>query len=79
MEIRVSNGLRDRGNACINGDLVVHLVPIPAGKKAVGKFLIYRIADDENWFWAFTPFKLKAMEIAYRIKGHAVEIKSIEF
>lgn len=48
-------------------------------KKAVGNFLIYRIADDENWFWAFTPFKLKAMEVAYRIKGHAVEIKSIEF
>lgn len=28
----MSNGLKDRGNACINGDLVVHLVPIPAGK-----------------------------------------------
>ena len=76
---RMSNSLRDRGNACINGDLVVHLVPIPAGKKSVGKFLIYRIADDENWFWSFTPSKLKAMEVAYRIKGHAVEIKSIEF
>lgn len=75
----MSNGLRDRGNACINGDLVVHLVPIPAGKKAVGKFLIYRIANDENWFWVFTPPKLKAIEVAYRIKGHAVEIKSIEF
>ena len=75
----MSNGLRDRGNACVNGDLVVHLVPIPAGKKAVGKFLIYRIADDENWFWAFTPFKPKAMEVAYRIISHAVEIKFIEF
>jgi hypothetical protein len=28
----MSNRLRDRANACINGDLIVHLVPIPAGK-----------------------------------------------
>lgn len=65
-------------NACINGDLVVHLVPIIEGKQSVGRFLIYRIVDSENWFWSFMPSKLKAMQLAHAVGGHAVEVKSIE-
>lgn len=68
-----------KGNACVNGNLVIHWVPVIEGKLSVGKYIIYRVVDDQNWFWSFMPTKLKAMQLAHDVGGHAVEVKSIEF
>lgn len=61
----------------VNGSLVVFGFPkdIP---NPVGKFLVYRVVDDQAWYWWVTETKLKALANAYGICGHVEQIETFE-
>ena len=61
----------------INGNLVVFGFPMEISNP-VGKFLVYRVVDDQAWYWWVTETKLKALASAQGICGHIEQIRTFE-
>ena len=64
-------------NVLINNDLVVHYFPIDV-VECIGKYLVYKVADDEAMFWNLLDTKIEAVNCASNICGYAVQIQTLE-
>lgn len=62
----------------VNGDLVVHCFPKQVSNP-VGLFLVYRIVDDQAWFWSLHKEQVKAVTISGSVGGHVIRIKDIYY
>lgn len=61
----------------INGDLVVHGFP-KEHLNSAEHFLVYRVVDDQAWFWYITKDKIEAVSISSTLCGHVIQIKTID-
>lgn len=61
----------------VNGSLVVSGFPREI-RNPVGKFLVYRVVDDQAWYWWITETKLKALASASGVCGHVEQIRTFE-
>jgi len=61
----------------VNGSLVVFGFPREV-RNPMGKFLVYRVADDQAWYWWVTETKLKALASASGVCGHVEQIRTFE-
>lgn len=61
----------------VNGSLVVFGFPKEI-RNPVGKFLVYRVVDDQAWYWWITETKLKALASASGVCGHIEQIRTFE-
>lgn len=68
-----------RTNVLINGNLVVQQMPVVIAKKSIGMYLVYRIVKDQAQFGALLKTKLRAVQMAYAVKGHVIKVKTIDF
>lgn len=64
-------------NILINGDLIIHGFP-DTEKKARNRFIVYRMLDDQAWFWHISDDKISAVSLASSMCGHVVKVQSVE-
>ena len=62
-----------------NGDLVVRDTPVAKAAQSIGQYLVYRIVDEQAWFWCISATKPEAVTISHGVAGRLIQIRTVEF